>query len=59
MRRLVLIESILVHFKKALAANTGAQTATMTNAPTAGNPTKWIEVDDNGTALVVPAWPKP
>mgnify|MGYP001603285648 FL=1 len=29
---------------------------TLTNAPTAGNPTKWIPVDDNGTTRYVPAW---
>lgn len=34
------------------AANTG----TLLNAPAAGNPTKWIPVDDNGTTRYVPAW---
>lgn len=33
-----------------------AQVATMTNGPTAGNPTKWIPVDDNGTTRYVPSW---
>lgn len=34
------------------AANTG----TLTNAPAAGNPTCWIQVDDNGTPRYIPAW---
>lgn len=33
-----------------------AQTATLTNGPTAGNPTKWIPVNDNGTTRYIPAW---
>jgi hypothetical protein len=34
----------------------GAQTGTLTNAPAAGNPTKWIAIDDNGTTRFIPAW---
>ena len=33
-----------------------AQTGTLTNAPVAGNPTKWIKIDDAGTARYIPAW---
>lgn len=29
---------------------------TLLNAPAAGNPTKWIPVDDNGTTRYIPAW---
>ncbi len=36
--------------------NAGAQIATITNGPTAGNPTKWIPINDNGTIRNVPAW---
>ncbi|WP_186111278.1 hypothetical protein [Burkholderia gladioli] len=35
---------------------TGSNTATLTNAPVAGNPTKWIPFNDNGTLRYVPAW---
>jgi hypothetical protein len=28
----------------------------VTNAPAAGNPTKWIAIDDNGTSRKIPAW---
>lgn len=40
------------------ALNNGAAAAagTLTNAPAAGNPTKWIAVDDNGTTRYIPAW---
>lgn len=41
-----------VSFTNGAAAAIG----TLTNAPTAGNPTKWIPVNDNGTVRYVPAW---
>lgn len=34
----------------------GAQVGTLTNAPTAGNPSKWIPINDNGTTRYIPAW---
>ena len=34
----------------------GAGAGTLTNAPAAGNPTKWIPVNDNGTTRHIPAW---
>lgn len=34
----------------------GAAVGTLTNAPSAGNPTKWIPVSDNGTTRYIPAW---
>jgi hypothetical protein len=34
----------------------GAGAGTIGNAPAAGNPTKWIPVDDNGTTRYIPAW---
>lgn len=40
----------------ALTNGAAAQTATLTNGPTAGNPTKWIPINDNGTTRYVPAW---
>lgn len=33
-----------------------AQLGTLTNAPTAGNPAKWIAIDDNGTTRFIPTW---
>ncbi len=36
--------------------NAAAQAGTLTNAPAAGNPTKWIPINDNGTIRNIPAW---
>lgn len=40
----------------ALANSAAAAVATMTNGPTAGNPTKWVAVNDNGTTRYLPLW---
>jgi hypothetical protein len=40
----------------ALTNNAGVNAGTLTNAPSAGNPTKWIEINDNGTIRSIPAW---
>lgn len=29
---------------------------TLSNAPVAGNPTKWVPINDNGTTRYIPAW---
>lgn len=34
----------------------GAAVATLTNSPVVGNPTKWIEINDNGTIRRIPTW---
>lgn len=34
----------------------GASTGTLNNAPIAGNPTKWISINDAGTIRRIPAW---
>lgn len=40
----------------ALTNGAAAATGTLTNAPTAGNPTKWAPVNDNGTIRYIPMW---
>lgn len=40
----------------ALNNGAGAGAGTITNAPAAGNPTKWVPISDNGTTRYVPAW---
>jgi hypothetical protein len=40
----------------AFANGAASATGTLTNAPAAGNPTKWIPVNDNGTTRFIPAW---
>lgn len=46
----------LIRTKTSYTDHAAAQTATMTNGPAAGNPTKWIAIDDNGTTRYIPAW---
>jgi len=40
----------------AYANGAAAQLGTLTNAPAAGNPTKWLKINDNGTIRHIPAW---
>jgi len=46
----------LVTSSVALTDFAGAGAGTITNAPTAGNPTKWIAIVDNGTTRFIPTW---
>lgn len=48
--------TFLLRTKTALTNGAAAAAGTLTNAPAAGNPTKWISVDDNGTTRKIPAW---
>jgi len=38
------------------AYTAGTSAGTLTNAPSAGNPTKWITINDNGTLRRIPTW---
>ncbi len=40
----------------ALTDGAGAGLGTLATAPAAGNPTKWIGINDNGTTRYIPAW---
>lgn len=40
----------------ALTNGAGAGAGTLTNAPSAGNPTKWIAINDGGTVRRIPSW---
>lgn len=40
----------------ALTNGAGAGAGTLLNAPVAGNPTKWIGINDNGVTRYIPAW---
>lgn len=46
----------MIATKTAFTNGAAAQVGTLTNAPAAGDPTKWIPVDDNGTTRYIPAW---
>jgi hypothetical protein len=39
-----------------ITTGAGAGAGTLTNAPAAGNPTKWFRIDDAGVTRWVPAW---
>ena len=47
---------VLLKTRAALTNGAGAGAGTITNAPAAGNPTKWIPINDNGTTRYIPAW---
>ena len=40
----------------ALGDGSAGSLGTLTNAPAAGNPSKWVKIDDNGTPRFIPAW---
>ena len=40
----------------ALSNGAAAAAGTLLNAPAAGNPTKWVPINDNGTTRYIPAW---
>lgn len=49
-------QTILLESTVALANGAAAAAGTITNAPAAGNPTKWVAISDNGTTRYIPAW---
>jgi len=55
---LITIGTATAMLTSAVAMNDGAAAAagTLLNAPAAGNPTKWIPFNDNGTTRYIPAW---
>jgi hypothetical protein len=46
----------LMSTSAALTDGAGAAAGTLLTAPSAGNPTKWIKINDNGTVRSIPAW---
>ncbi len=46
----------LMATSSALTTGAGASAGTITNAPSVGNPTKWIKINDAGTIRSIPAW---
>lgn len=53
---LTLNSSTLLRTNTALTNGAGAAAGTITNAPSAGNPTKWVPIVDNGTTRYIPCW---
>lgn len=52
----VLGGAVFLSTSSALTNGAAAAAATLLNAPVAGNPTKWIAINDNGTVRYIPAW---
>lgn len=48
--------AVLIKSNTTLTNGAGAGTGTLTNAPTAGPPSKWIAINDNGTFRYIPSW---
>jgi len=46
----------LIGTSSALTDGAGALTGTLTNSPRAGNPVKWIKINDSGTIRYIPTW---
>jgi hypothetical protein len=46
----------LISSSVALTNGAAAAGGTLLNAPAAGNPTKWVPIDDNGTTRYIPCW---
>jgi len=46
----------MIRANTALTNSAAGNTATLTNAPVVGNPTKWFSIDDAGTTRRIPAW---
>lgn len=53
---LTIANATLIKTTVAFTNGAGASAGTLTNAPSAGDPTKWIPVDDNGTTRYIPSW---
>lgn len=47
---------VLLKSTGVLTNGAAAAAGTLTNAPAAGNPTKWISINDGGTIRKIPAW---
>jgi hypothetical protein len=51
-----LAQTVLFSSSVTLSNSAAGNSATMTNAPVSGNPTKWVTINDNGTVRYIPAW---
>lgn len=48
--------SPIISTNTAITSGAGASAGTLLDAPIAGNPTKWIPINDNGTTRYFPSW---
>jgi len=50
------LATALITTKVAMNNGAAAAVGTLNNAPVAGNPTKWVPFNDNGTTRYIPTW---
>jgi len=53
---LTINSAVMIQTRTAFTNGAAAAAGTLLNAPVAGNPTKWIPINDNGTTRYIPAW---
>jgi len=49
-------QTILLETTATLTNGAAAAAGTLLNAPAAGNPTKWVAINDNGITRYIPTW---
>lgn len=49
-------QSVLLESTSTLSNGSALAAGTLLNAPVAGDPTKWVAIDDNGTTRYIPTW---
>lgn len=49
-------DTVMVTVANNLTGFSGSYTATLDNAPVAGDPSKWVTIDDGGVTRVIPTW---
>jgi Tfp pilus assembly protein PilN len=49
-------QTTLLSSSQSLTNGAAAAIATLLNSPVAGNPTKWVAINDNGTTRYIPTW---
>lgn len=55
-RDIIIDSGTLAKSSTAFTNGAAAALGTLTNAPVAGDPTKWVPINDNGTTRYIPAW---
>ena len=55
-RAITISDTVILSNTNSFSDGSGAHSGTLTNAPAAGNPTKWIPIIDHGTTRYIPAW---
>lgn len=49
-------DPVVIHSSTGFSNSAGAALGTLGNSPVAGNPSKWLSIDDGGITRFIPAW---